>query len=62
LKTSKEEDAWSITDTTIKKLSGRLNEEMPMPYFFDVVHYESISNPDLLDHINEIGIVIYRRK
>jgi uncharacterized protein len=52
----------SITDATIKSLSGRLNEEMPMPYFFDVVHYESISNSDLLDHINRVGILIYKRK
>ena len=52
----------SVTDTTIKSLSGQLNEEMPMPYFFDIVHYESISNSDLLDHIDRVGIVIYKRK
>jgi uncharacterized protein len=52
----------SITDSTLKRLSGRLNEEMPMPYFFDVVHYESIRNQDLIDHIDRVGIVIYKRE
>jgi len=52
----------TVTDISIKRLSGRLNEEMSMPYFFDVVHYESISNPDLLDHIERVGTVIYRKK
>lgn len=52
----------AVTDITIKRLSGRLNEEMSMPYFFDVVRYESINNPDLLDHIQRIGMAIYRKR
>jgi predicted nucleotidyltransferase len=50
------------TDITVKRLSGMLNEEMPLPYFFDVVHYESISNSDLIDHIKRVGTVIYRKQ
>ncbi|MEW6606109.1 MAG: hypothetical protein AB1414_01475 [bacterium] len=37
-----------------------LNEETPLPYFFDVVHYESINNPDLIEHINRMGKIIYK--
>lgn len=52
----------AVNDITVKRLSARLNEELPLPYFFDVVHYESITNPDLVDHIDRIGTVIYRKK
>ncbi len=51
----------AVTGITIKRLSGRLNEEMPMPYFFDVVHYESVNNSNLLDHIDRVGVVIYKK-
>ena len=52
----------TITDITVTRLSSRLNEELPLPYFFDVVHYESIGNPDLVGHIDRIGKIIYRKK
>lgn len=51
-----------VTDTTIRRLSARLNEELPFPFFFDVLRYESIRNPDLVDHIDRIGKVIYKKK
>jgi predicted nucleotidyltransferase len=52
----------AVNDITVKRLSARLNEELPLPYFFDVVNYESITNPDLVEHIDRIGTVIYRKK
>ena len=52
----------AVTDITVKRLSSRLNEELPLPYFIDVVHYKSIANPDLVAHIDRIGKVIYREK
>jgi len=52
----------AVNDITVKRLSARLNEELPLPYFFDVVHYESIGNPDFVGHIDRIGKVIYRKK
>ncbi len=51
----------AVTEITVKRLSNRLNEELPLPYFIDVVHSEPISNPDLVDHIDRIGKVIYRK-
>jgi predicted nucleotidyltransferase len=51
-----------ITEVTIKRLSARLNEEAPLPYFVDVLHYEKISNLDLVDHIDRVGVVIYSQK
>jgi uncharacterized protein len=52
----------AVTDVTVKRMSALLNEELPLPYFFDVLHYESISNADLLDHIQRVGTVIYKKK
>jgi uncharacterized protein len=51
----------TVTQVTIKRLSARLNEELPMPYFFDVLDYASINNQDLLDHIKRAGTVIYKK-
>ncbi len=36
-------------------------EESLLPFFVDVISYESIRNPDLKDHIDRIGIQIYQR-
>jgi predicted nucleotidyltransferase len=33
-------------------------DELPLPYKFDILDYNKISNPDLRDHINRIGINI----
>ncbi|MGZ4954244.1 MAG: nucleotidyltransferase family protein [Methylobacter sp.] len=45
----------AVTSETIKRLSFLLNEELSLPYFFDVVHYESLKNPLLIEHIDRIG-------
>lgn len=50
-----------ITDKTVKRLSARLNEELPLPYFIDIVHYETIRNQDLIEHIERVGKIIYRK-
>jgi len=36
-------------------------EETPLPYFFDIVNYDKIINPELKQHINQHGIVIFTR-
>jgi len=43
------------------KISFLLNEETPMPYFFDVIHYGSITNSHLIEHIDRVGKVFYDR-
>ncbi len=50
-----------ITSTTISRLSFLLNEEYPLPYFFDVVHYETLSNSDLVEHIDRVGEMIFEQ-
>ena len=51
----------SVTYETALRLADILNEERPLPYFFDVVHYEGIKEPRLLEHIDRVGVVLYRR-
>jgi predicted nucleotidyltransferase len=44
----------------ISHISYLLNEETNLPYKFDILNYESI-NKDLIDHIDRVGIVIYKK-
>ena len=48
-----------VTDEIINYLRIRLNEELPLPYYFDIIHYESISNVDLKEHIDSISKAFY---
>ena len=48
-----------LSDAETVQLSMELNEETNLPYFFDVIRIESISNKDLLDHIQRVGEVLY---
>ena len=40
----------------------RENEELPLPYFFDVLHYEEIGNENLTGHIDRVGKIVYSVK
>ena len=44
---------------TAIELAIRLNEETPLPYMFDVIDHQQISEPALLEHIERVGVVIY---
>ena len=48
-----------VTHRTLAHLADRLNEETPLPYFFDVVQYESLDDPAIVEHIDRVGVVIY---
>lgn len=50
-------DVYDITT----EISFSLNEESILPYKFDVLDYNSISNENLIDHINRVGIVFYEK-
>jgi predicted nucleotidyltransferase len=45
----------------ITQISALLNEELPIPYHIDVVHFETIELPALKDHIVEQGKILYKR-
>jgi len=52
----KGKDIALITST----ISGILNEESPLPYFFDVLDYNHIDNKELKNHIDQVGKQIYK--
>ena len=39
-----------------------LDEELPLPYFFDLLDYNTISNPDLKKHIDQFGKLFYKKR
>jgi uncharacterized protein len=45
----------------IGEIKRRLEEETHIPYFFDVIHYETIQNQHLKQHIDRVGKVVYRK-
>lgn len=48
-----------VTEEIIDQLSVLLNQELPLPYYFDVVHYETLENEQLRAHIDNHGQLLY---
>ena len=51
-----------VNHTIARDISFVLNEESPLPYHFDIVVYNQITNADLIEHIDRVGVVIYTRQ
>lgn len=51
-----------INHDVVISLSSLLNEESLSPYFFDIVHFDDISEVELLAHIQRVGRCIYKRE
>jgi len=51
-----------ISFTTLSRLHAILEEESPMPYFFDIVDYSHLNHEDLKSHIDRVGIVFFTRE
>jgi predicted nucleotidyltransferase len=43
------------------RLSGLLNEELPIPYYTDVLNFNTIENEELKQHILTEGKVLYKK-
>lgn len=50
-----------VTSKTIFELADYLNDVYPLPYFFDILNYNFITNEKLKNHIDNEGKVIYSR-
>ena len=50
-----------ISNNTILKLNDYLNDIYPLPYFFDIINYNSITNENLKKHIDIEGKIIYTK-
>jgi predicted nucleotidyltransferase len=51
----------NITHRTLASLNSILEEELPIPFFFDIVDYGKISSEKLIEHIDRVGLVFYRK-
>lgn len=52
----------NIDPQLVIKLNTLLNEEMPLPYFFDIVHFEKLNNEKLKEHIKKEGKLFFSSK
>lgn len=52
----------NVNRSIIYKLEDCLNEVYPLPYFFDIIQYNEITNEKLINHINNEGKIIYTKK
>lgn len=50
----------NVTTEIVNKLSVQLNEELPIPYYFDIVHYESLTNESLKEHVDTFAKTFYQ--
>jgi predicted nucleotidyltransferase len=48
-------------DEVLITLLGILENEIPLPYHFDLINYHQIKNQELKDHIDCHGKVIWKR-
>ncbi len=46
---------------TVGKLKDHLEEESYLPFFFDIINYNSIKNENLIQHIQNKGKVIFQK-
>ena len=50
-----------ITFDTISALHARLEEQGPLPYFFDIIDYTHLNHEELKNHIDRVGKVIFEK-
>lgn len=50
-----------LTKTDLNNLDNEI-DDLLLPYFFDISLFHKISNPDLTNHIERVGKVIYERE
>jgi uncharacterized protein len=51
----------NLDQRVITNMSFLLNEETVMPYQFDILNYRTIQEPALVEHIDRMGVAIYRK-
>ncbi|SFQ33104.1 nucleotidyltransferase domain-containing protein [Salibacterium halotolerans] len=51
----------AVTEAVRARLSTVLNEEIPIPYFVDVLHYEMITEEALQKHVDQEGKLFYEK-
>jgi len=52
----------NVDFNTISSLQAKLEEEGPLPFFFDIVDYTHLTHKELQEHIDRVGQVIFKRE
>ena len=52
----------NFTYDMLVKLHSELNEELPIPYFIDILHFETTENEEIKKHILSEGKIIYTKE
>lgn len=50
-----------ITYELLVNISYNINEELPVPYFVDILHFDTLNNNELKKQISEKGVIIYQK-
>lgn len=50
-----------VDSSIISSISDILNNQKPLPYFFDVLNYNEIKSEDLKTHISNFGKVFFQK-
>lgn len=51
----------NLNPDSVISIAAELNEQLPLPYRFDVIEYSSISQKPLIEHVDQHGKVFYRK-
>lgn len=52
----------SVSSDDLWRIKDQLEEGTTLPYFFDVLHYETTSNEAIKAHIDRVALYFYDRK
>ena len=52
----------NITFDTISALHSMLEEQGPLPYFFDIIDYTHLHHKEIKEHIDRVGKVIFGKE
>ena len=50
----------NLATTDLLKIAGEL-DDLPLPYRVDLSLIDTIEDPNLIEHIERVGIIFYRR-
>lgn len=45
----------------LSKLHSMLEDEGPLPYFFDIIDYTHLNHKELKEHIDRVGKIIFQK-
>jgi len=50
-----------LSEEDVLTLSATLNERIPVPYRFDVLHFDHLSNDELKAHVKRVGKTFFKK-